>query len=55
MADIFKRLKKTLFSLFQFYHDAEFFFIGSAVGRITFKKFFQLIDEYTQRLVRAFT
>lgn len=46
MNDPFARLKKTLFSLFLHYRDPQFFFIGAAIGRVTFRKFFQLVDEY---------
>lgn len=46
MDDIFIRLKKTLFNLYLHYKDSDFFFVGAVVGRVTFRRFFQLVDDY---------
>lgn len=39
-------LKQTLYNLWKFYHLDVFFFVGAVVGRVSFKKFYELVDEY---------
>lgn len=40
------KLKKLLYKLWLDYGDSHFFFIGAVVGRITYRKFYLLADEY---------
>lgn len=42
----FVPLKKTLFKLWKHFAENDFFFIGAVVGRVSYKKFYQLADEY---------
>lgn len=45
-SDEIKDLKQTLYNLWKFYHKSIFFFIGATIGRVSFKKFYQLAKDY---------
>lgn len=45
-AEEIKKLKKILFRMWKNYKESYFFYIGAVIGRVTYRRFYELVEQY---------